>query len=154
MLESVDNFILQSKTLRRQGFWFAYTNINRKKKSMMGVSRCAKKKINTNKTINPYRSSIASMLRHRYGSTAKSTFEPSSGGIGIRLNMASQRFIFAISKAIWMKFVRNTPEIPAEMWDENLISKVKHIAISKFASGPIPPTMAGPHFWFFRLYAL
>lgn len=74
-------------------------------------------------------------------------FEPSSGGNGIELNTASKILIITI----YSTTSRNDCVIYIE---PKRIPNPKTSAIKRFDNGPAAATIAGPHFWFFRLYGL
>lgn len=72
----------------------------------------------------------------------KSIHEPSSGGMGTKLNIPRIKLYIAI---IPKKFAS---------WDDigkNLIAKQKIIAIKKFTAGPAMETFSPPHFWSLKL---
>lgn len=125
-----------------------------------------------NSSIKPYCSNII-MISVLTGNSVKSNFEPSKGGNGIRLKNAKITFqrITIISKEKKMEL--NDPETAAEssiqsLWAtaimiadltaaesvRNLAANAAMRAITILESGPPSATMAGPHFWFLRLYGL
>lgn len=118
---------------------------------------------------NPYCSSmiITSVLT---GKIAKSNFEPSSGGNGIRLKKAKITFqsitIINNEKNIEFKEPDTAAESCAQsLWAtdtmmaiftaeesvKSLPTKAAIKAIAMLEAGPPKATRAGPHFWFLRL---
>lgn len=90
----------------------------------------------------PYCCKNVSTLRHWYGRSANNTFEPSSGGIGTKLNTASTRFIKTISEKISMKFCAMS-EFPPNA-NVSRMSTPNTSATTILESGPAAPTNAGP----------
>src|SRR3989344_491779 len=77
----------------------------------------------------------------------KSIFEPSSGGIGIKLKTTKRRFIQTI---IAMK----NPSDGKKDKSKNLIMRPKKTARRMLAEGPARVTRADPHFLFLKLFGL
>lgn len=88
----------------------------------------------------PFCSIQSLMLFLLYGKNENSIFEPSSGGIGIKLNVASTRLINTIIVPIYKK------DSPSEVRIPKRISNPKNRAISIFERGPAIATLASPHF--------
>ena len=78
-----------------------------------------------------------------------STFEPSSGGTGMRLNIARRILIKTTKLAISI----NAPDKTSKEVPKRIINP-KINAIKMLTAGPAPATNASPHFWFERLYGL
>jgi len=99
------------------------------------------KNMNRNTTMRPNLCINNSNLFHlsyiENGISADITFEPSNGGIGIRLNIPNSKLIYTIN-----------PEMLniGPLTNPNLITIAKTIAIKKFDAGPASATIAGPHF--------
>ncbi len=76
------------------------------------------------------------------GSKENNIFEPSRGGIGIRLKIAKRIF----TKTIKLTGVKSAVETKPER-----IAKPKIKASNKFDAGPANATFASPHLWSVRL---
>lgn len=94
----------------------------------------------------PYLSKRSLVPLKLFGKIEKSIFDPSSGGIGTRLNTAKTRFVIITRTEIYRKLEENTRP--------NLIKIPKNKAIKRLEAGPARATNASPHLWFFRLYGL
>lgn len=109
------------------------------------------KKIKNNRIKNPYRSniiSISSNLRF-LGNNAKRIFEPSSGGIGIKLKIAKTILIKII---ISIKIKNGLLIIPKNI--VNFKIKLKIIAIERLLNGPANPISPLSLFGFFKFKGL
>ena len=95
---------------------------------------------------NPYCSKKYWTPRHWCGKTANSSFDPSSGGIGTRLKIASTRLSRVMAAAMPTKLNVNSDAYPCAKLGINLTAKPKTMASKIFAAGPAAPTIAGPHF--------
>ena len=71
-----------------------------KRKAKTGYKISEKKKIKTISKIREYCSSISKYEWYRQGKREKRIFEPSSGGIGTKLNIPKARFIITIVESI------------------------------------------------------
>lgn len=94
-----------------------------------------------------YVSNIIRVLPYCWGNREKRSFEPSSGGIGIRLNTASVRLMMTMYEAISINGVI-TPCCT------NLIIHPKMRAMTRFESGPAAAIRNSPERLFLRLYGL
>lgn len=74
--------------------------MNVKECESIGYSMFEKKRIKTRRMMNPYRSIELMTTAQEAGKKEKSILEPSSGGIGTRLNMAKARFTNTIEEVI------------------------------------------------------
>ena len=87
--------------------------------------------------INPYCSRKLSTSYKVGGKSANKTFEPSSGGMGTKLKIASRILTKTIRLIIYRRGrVKYEPA--------NLNIKAKIMAIKKLEAGPAAPTSAGP----------
>lgn len=121
--------------------------IKEKRKESIGINISEKNKINAisrtreyccMNTTNPY------ALR---GKKPKSIFEPSSGGIGTRLNIAKAKFIKTI---VDTTVINLSPKYTAPY----LSKSPKTRAINRFANIPAAATMTSPHLLLLRLSGL
>src|SRR3989338_9006178 len=108
-------------------------------------SRCnGARAINTKKRRmkNPYCSRNI-RVEEAKGRKKNNTFEPSSGGTGIRLNAASQRLMTAI---IVMSSSAANAEDPSDTAQNGAkrTARAKKTAMAILASGPAAPTIADP----------
>ena len=74
--------------------------ISENKKEIIGDKALHIKKINNNKTTNAYFSMKFSMKRNLGGNNANKIFDPSSGGIGMRLKIAKTILVKTIVPTI------------------------------------------------------
>ena len=87
-----------------------------------------------------------SLILYRFGGRReKSTFEPSSGGMGMRLKTAKTIFIITIYEE--MSINASDTVLPKKR-----IIKPKIRAIRILANGPAREIMSSPHLLFFTLY--
>lgn len=122
--------------------------------------------------MKPYCSSIA-IVPVLMGNTENRSFDPSSGGNGMRLKNAKSTFQKITIMRSAKKIDPNEPETVAEICDHeallmpvimaaftatgtmiNFAKTAETSAITMFEAGPPKATIAGPHFWFRRLYGL
>jgi hypothetical protein len=90
--------------------------------------------------------SITSLIRKYLGDKReKKTFEPSSGGIGIKLNIANTIFIITTYTTICIK------EAEKEL-APYLRTRPKTVAIRRFEIGPAIEIRSSPHLLFFTLF--
>ena len=94
--------------------------------------------------MKPCFSSATRNFQKRSGSEANNTFDPSSGGIGTKLNTASTMFAYTIMERRIVKSDVGSRRTRIANAD----------ASSIFAIGPAAPTSAGPHFPPRKLYGL
>jgi len=106
----------------------------------MGKIMPERKNMKTTRIISPYLSKNISKSEARDGSKVKRTLEPSSGGMGIRLNIAKIRLRKTINMAI-CKNCGGKASAP-----EKRISAPKTRATIILESGPAAPTKPGPYF--------
>ena len=83
------------------------------------------------------------------GRIEKRILEPSSGGIGMRLNVASTRFIFII---VTITKIGTNTMYPAGNTNRSKSPKIR--AMMMFVAGPAKATIASPQRWLRRLYGL
>ncbi len=97
----------------------------------------------------PYLEAMSEKINFRpTGKSEKSIFDPSSGGIGIRLNTAKAMFIITTNT----KLVIKVPEI---LFATKILIKTPKInAMRIFESGPAKATRGSATFLFRRLYGL
>ena len=79
------------------------------------------------------------------GKKPNNIFEPSRGGIGIKLKIAKTTLIKTTNKE------SSTKELAKFRVSENLINKPKIKATMIFDSGPAKATKTSPHLLFFKL---
>lgn len=111
--------------------------------------------IGQRKTINMRRSGIEKYsavdltLCIRAGKSEKRIFDPSRGGIGMRLKSANKRFTKTITVAIEINAGADEPSTPAKRMPTPKIS-AKQI----FTATPAPATKSVPYFLLRRLFSL
>lgn len=110
------------------------------------------RKIIKNNNINiPHFSKKFSIYLYLGDKNENKIFEPSSGGIGIRLNKTRTKFKITIIEAIFKKGPIKEALI---INGENLISNPKIIAINKLAKTPATETSIVPFLTLRRLFGL
>ncbi len=107
--------------------------------------------INTNKSGNEKYSifDFVALDKILLGNNSNKIFEPSSGGIGIRLKRASKIFTMTMISAIEIKDGAKEPSTPA-----NRIAHPKTNARTKFETIPAPATSIVPHFLFLKFASI
>lgn len=100
------------------------------------------------KIIKEYCSIKEIIFEKEFGNKLKKIFEPSSGGIGTKLKIASERFITVIASS---KNLNLKDKISG---GANLRNKPKNKAIIKFASTPAEATAMVPRFFSLKLSGL
>lgn len=88
------------------------------------------------------------MFWKRYGKIEKRIFDPSSGGIGTRLNVAKTKLMKTIVPMMEIKAESNDVKAPKRK------SSPKKRAMQTLATGPATATMASPQRWLRKLYGL
>lgn len=107
------------------------------------------KKTKISKRTREYFSKNLSIKENRCGNNVKIIFDPSSGGIGIRLNKAKTIFSRTIEESKEMKVSLNIPVIK-----ETRITTPKNRAIKILANIPAEATHTVPHFLSLKLAGL
>lgn len=109
-----------------------------------------RKKMKNNRIIKPYLLRKSLIPTIDLGSRAKSIWEPSNGGIGIKLKIAKRIFTQQIKLNIKRRFKLNS-----ENWKgKKRINNPKIKAKIMFDSGPAKATFASPYFLSLKLRGL
>ena len=117
---------------------------------MIGVIKFGKKTTTSKRINNPYLSEILKNANFALvGRKEKKIFDPSSGGIGIKLKIARLTFIRTTKPKI---YISGDEESPKDI--KPLIIKPKITAIKKFDAGPAMAMSGSAIFLFFKLYGL
>jgi hypothetical protein len=112
-----------------------------------GEINCHRKKMKTNTKTRLFLSRVA-RRGELNGKNEKSILEPSRGGIGTKLNTASNIFIRTIIAIIEINDGGTVPT------GRKRIARPKTVAIKRFTAGPAPATIASPQRLLRRLYGL